>query len=79
MALETPWILADVIEVEEFPHLAQMYKVMGVPKTIINDAVQFTGVVPEDTLMRKVLEAIGEVEPLKGVSQQTSSQSTPLG
>jgi predicted DsbA family dithiol-disulfide isomerase len=36
-------VTADVIEVTEFPHLAQRYAIRGVPKTVINDSVEFVG------------------------------------
>ena len=62
MAMENPRIRADVIEVQEFPFLAQRYRVMGVPRTVINETVQFVGAVSEETLMDRVLEAIGKGE-----------------
>ena len=64
MALENPKITAEVIEAQEFPDLSRLYQVMAVPKTVINGTVQFVGAVPEKTLLRHVLEAIGE--ELKG-------------
>jgi hypothetical protein len=36
-----------------------MYMVSGVPKTVINNRVQFVGAVPEATFIDKVLEALG--------------------
>ncbi len=64
MAMENPMIRADVVEVQEFPSMAQRYRVMGVPKTVINERVQFLGSVPEDTFMGKVLEAVGKGEAI---------------
>ncbi len=49
MALLNPRITADVIEANEFPELSQQYRVMAVPKVIINDRVQFEGALPELT------------------------------
>ena len=69
---------ADVIEVQEFPQLAQAYNVMGVPKTVINDRVQFTGAIPESTFMERVLEAVGEEEPVENGSERYSDQTTPI-
>ncbi|MSQ40201.1 MAG: hypothetical protein EXR55_00760 [Dehalococcoidia bacterium] len=60
MAMENPRITAEIIEAQEFPDLARLYNVMAVPKTVINGTVQFVGAVPEKTLLRRVLEAIGE-------------------
>ena len=62
MAMENPRIKADVVEVQEFPSMARQYRVMGVPKIVINETVQFLGAVPEATFMGKVLEAIGQGE-----------------
>ena len=59
MAMENANIAADVVEVQEFPMLAQRYMVSGVPKTVINNSVQFVGAVSEDAFVDKVLEAAG--------------------
>ena len=66
VAIECPLISADVIEVEEFPALAQMYGVRGVPKTVMGTTtqlagvlplIQFVGVLPEAQFVDRVLEA----------------------
>ena len=57
-AMENKLITADAVEVSEFPHLAQKYKVMGVPKTVINETQVIEGSGPEAALLAKVLEAI---------------------
>ena len=62
MAMENGHVKADVVEVQEFPQIAQKYRVMGVPKTVINETTQFIGAVPEETFIDKVLEAIGKAE-----------------
>ena len=46
-ALVNQNLTADVIEAVEFPELAKRYGVMAVPKTIINDRVEFEGAIPE--------------------------------
>jgi predicted DsbA family dithiol-disulfide isomerase len=56
-AIESNYVRADMIEVQEFPHLAVKYNVMGVPKVVINENVQFSGALPEDQFIRKILEA----------------------
>lgn len=58
MAKASERVTADVIEAIEFPHLAQRYHVMGVPKTVINDRVEVVGAVPESHLITKVMEAV---------------------
>jgi len=68
MAMENPKITADVVEVQEFPNLAQRYMITGVPKTVINDWVEFVGVVPEAVFVDKVLEAIGVAHEEQGQS-----------
>ena len=74
MAMENPRISADVVEVQEFPSLAQRYRVMGVPKTVINETVQFLGAVPEETFVDKVLEAIGKGEAVAGSEKPAPSR-----
>ncbi len=54
MAMENPLVVADVVEANEFQDLSERYRVMSVPKTVINDRVEFVGVQPE----QKVLEAV---------------------
>jgi glutaredoxin-like protein len=76
MAMESPRVTADVIEIQEFPDLARRYAVMGVPKTVINDRVQITGAVPEEALLRRVLQAVGAIEPDEDGAEQVSNQTT---
>jgi len=56
-ALESDKIRADVIEVGEFPHLAQKYAVMGVPKIVINERTELVGAVPESQFVDAVVQA----------------------
>ncbi len=56
--MENELITADAVEVSEFPHLAQKYRVMGVPKTVINEEQSIEGSGPESMLLSKILEAI---------------------
>jgi Thioredoxin domain len=58
MAIASSHIVADVVEVSEFPDLAQRYLVRGVPKTVINDAVEFLGNVPEATFVAHIQETL---------------------
>ncbi len=62
MAVKFENVTADVIEANEFPDLSRRYGVSGVPKTIINDKVQFTGAVPEEHFVAAIQQAAG-VEP----------------
>ena len=57
LAIENPQVRADMIDVTEFPHLGQKYAVMGVPKVVINERVEFTGLLPEDQFLQHVIVA----------------------
>ena len=48
LAVESDMIRADVIDATEFPQLAQKYNVIGVPKVVINEKVEFVGAFNED-------------------------------
>ena len=78
MAMESPRILTDVVEIQEFTHLAQLYQVMGVPKTVINDTLQFVGAVSEEVFLRRILEALGEEQPQAEQETLVSDQTTPI-
>jgi len=56
-AVESDMVRADVVDVSEFPHIGHKYAVMGVPKTVINDKVEFLGAVPEEVFLEHVLLA----------------------
>jgi len=57
-AMENKHIRADVVEISEFPHLAQKYEVMGVPKVVINDSKSFEGALPEAMFLDHIEEAL---------------------
>jgi hypothetical protein len=59
IAVESPHVVGDAIEAQEFPELAARYGVMGVPKTIVNETVEFVGALPEDEFVANVLRAAG--------------------
>ena len=56
MALEHPEIRAACVEATEFIDLTRQYRVTGVPKTIVNSAIEILGALPEDAFVRAVLE-----------------------
>ena len=56
-AIENDLIKADVIEASEFPQLAVKYAVMGTPKAVINEKIEFIGAFPEDLFLEHVLLA----------------------
>ncbi len=55
LAVESDFVKADVIDGSEFPQLAQKYAVMGVPKIIINEKIEFMGAFNEDLFAEHVL------------------------
>jgi glutaredoxin-like protein len=54
-AFENDLIKADVIDANEFPQLAMKYGVMGVPKIVVNEKIEFVGAVPENMFLEHVL------------------------
>jgi predicted DsbA family dithiol-disulfide isomerase len=58
MAVASDRVRSTAIEATEFPELARAYQVMGVPKVVINDRVQFEGAVPETEFLGAVLQAV---------------------
>jgi predicted DsbA family dithiol-disulfide isomerase len=58
LAIENEHITADVVEVSEFIDMAQLYRVQGVPKTVVNDRIEILGAVPEPRFLQEVLKAI---------------------
>ena len=55
LAIESDLVRADVIDSSEFTPLAQKYAVMGVPKIIINEKIEFVGAFNEDLFAEHVL------------------------
>ncbi len=71
LALASPHVKAEVIEVNEFPDLAQRYGVRAVPLTLIDDLVVIRGAVTEKVLVEQVLKA--------AQSAGVAEASTPAG
>jgi predicted DsbA family dithiol-disulfide isomerase len=62
MAVAATRVRAECIEATEFPELSQRYRVMAVPKIVINDKVGFEGAIPERDFLGAVLQAVGGAE-----------------
>lgn len=60
IAFQNDNIMADIINTQEFPELAQQYGVSTVPKIIINETIQFEGAVSEEIFVERVIAAAGE-------------------
>ena len=62
MAAESPKVTVDVIDVGTFPNLIDLHNIRGVPMTVINGRVSFTGAMDEALLLKQALRATGEAE-----------------
>jgi glutaredoxin-like protein len=59
MAMESPFVQAEMIEATEFPELSSKHRVSGVPQTTINDgAGNVVGAVAEQQLFAEILRSI---------------------
>lgn len=50
-----------MVETTEFPHLAQRYQIMGVPKTVINENNFVVGALPEEKMLEEIMKATHKV------------------
>lgn len=58
LAMENPHITAEAVDASHFTDVTRRFRVMGVPKTVVNDgAVQFEGAMPEPQFLRQILNA----------------------
>jgi predicted DsbA family dithiol-disulfide isomerase len=58
LAVESDLIRADMVEAMEFPHLANRYQVMGVPRTVINETIHVEGAYPEAMFMQEFAKVL---------------------
>ena len=56
--MESDKIKATAIEANEFPELSRRYRVMAVPRTVINDKAVIEGALPEPVFVRNILAAV---------------------
>lgn len=56
MALESPHISADVVEISEFPRLAERYRVQAVPVIVIEERVVLVGAMDERALLAQIVQ-----------------------
>jgi glutaredoxin-like protein len=56
-AIENSLIKAEVIDANEFSDLAIKYGVMGIPKIVVNEKIEFVGALPEEMFLEQVLKA----------------------
>jgi hypothetical protein len=62
MAVAAERVGAECIEATQFPELSRRYRVMAVPKIVINDRVEFEGALPEQQFLDAVLRAARPAE-----------------
>lgn len=65
LALQSVRVKTDVVELEEFPQLAQRFNVRVVPTTIIGERVVLPGAMDEASLVQNVLR-VAENRPFSG-------------
>ncbi|MBM3449901.1 MAG: hypothetical protein FJX78_02755 [Armatimonadetes bacterium] len=58
LAIASPRIRTDVVEVSEYPELVERYQIRGVPRMIVNESVSFEGAVPEAKFIDAVMRAV---------------------
>jgi glutaredoxin-like protein len=58
MAWENGNIIGDMVEAIEFPYLAQRYRIMGVPRTVINEKDHVEGALPEAQFVGRIVNAV---------------------
>lgn len=56
MAYANPHITADAVDAQEFMDLSRRYRVNGVPKTVVNDAIEIIGGIPEADFVAAALQ-----------------------
>lgn len=83
MAIASDKVRADMVESIEFPHLANKYDVMGVPRTVINEDTHLEGAAPEPLFTAKVLQAVGlmsakEIEKLVDEMTAAAGEEGPV-
>jgi len=62
LALASDKVRAEMVEATEFPHLANKYRVMGVPRSVINEEWHIEGAAPEPMVLDKIREALAAAE-----------------
>jgi glutaredoxin-like protein len=82
LSLANPNVRAEVIEVNEFPDLADRYQVRAVPLIIIADKVAIPGAIHPDQLVEQVVKAAGlavsaPLETVGPTSEVTRDEAPP--
>jgi len=55
LAIESPWITTDVVNITVLPYLAVRYGVDNVPTTVVNGKKACVGVLAEDEFVQEIV------------------------
>ena len=55
LAIESPWITTDVVNITVLPYLAVRHGVDNVPTTVVNGKKACVGVLAEDEFVREIV------------------------
>ncbi len=59
LAMQSPYIMGEMVEANEFPDLSMQYNVSSVPHIIINDGEgEFVGALPEEAFIDQVMSVV---------------------
>ena len=58
-------IVSDMVELAEFPDIAERYNIQGVPRIVINDKLVIVGDMPEADFAQEILKAVDKGQPVK--------------
>lgn len=81
LAMASPHLSATVVEISEFPRLAQQYGIRAVPTTLVDDRMMITGSINETGLLEQVLKAAEEGALASGTTRAgaASAAERPVG
>lgn len=74
MALESARISADVVEIGEFPRLAERHRVRAVPTVTLDERVALVGAMDESTLMTQIVRFV-QGKALPGTTSEMGASS----
>jgi glutaredoxin-like protein len=78
MTMVNPLVRSEVIEVQEFPDLAERYQVRAVPLTVINDRIAIPGMMPEEQIVEQVVAAAESRAQAPVTAGTAASETSPV-
>jgi glutaredoxin-like protein len=74
LAMASELITASMVESAEFPELAAQFRVLGVPKTVVNSTIQIEGAMPDDEFVSRLFMMLaGKTPPPLQVAPQITN------